>query len=101
MYYSHSLHDESLDFFESFIREIIAGKNNYKHLVEPIITDTHLYVLGEKDIYSVNRSGFTVIVFLAKTATDFFKTINPENVSANDYDYILNVISSQRETARA
>ena len=101
MYYSHSLHDETFDFFASFLREIIAGKTNYKHLVEPIITDTHLDVLGQKDIYSVNRSGFPVIVFLAKTAKDFFKTINPENVSASDYDYILNVISSQREIARA
>lgn len=100
MYYSHSFHDETLDFFASFLREIIAGKNNYKHLVEPIIKDTHQYVLGEKDIYSINRSGFTIIVFLSKAAGDYFKKINPSNVSTDDYNYILDVISSQREIAR-
>lgn len=99
MYYSHSFQDETFDFFASFLREAIAGNVNYRELVEPIIQDVYYFVNGQRSIYNISRSNFDVVVYLAQNDSEYFKGINPDDISQNDYNHILNVISSQREVA--
>jgi len=97
MYYSHSLQDEKFDFFASFLRESISGNNSYKPQIDTIIRDAHRYANGIIDIYSVDRSGFPIIVYLVKVAKDYFNNINIDNLTEENYKHILSLITKQRD----
>lgn len=97
MLYSHSYQERALDSFASFLRNVLAGDDRYKPLVEPVIKGTKSLVKHEIDYFGVDRSAYDIIVFLAETAPEFFKDINLENISKDDYDFILKLITAQRE----
>lgn len=91
---SHSSHEQTFDYYASFLRNILEGQENYKPLIQPIIDDTKLLAEKNLDYFSINRNGFEVIVYLAKREPHFFLGLNTENVSNEDYAHILELITS-------
>jgi hypothetical protein len=100
MLYSHSHQEQSFDYFASFIRHILKGENEYKALVKPVIEDACLLAKNEKDYFKVANQSFDVIVYLAQKAPDFFSHLN-RDLDEKDYQYILHLITSQREVISA
>lgn len=97
MYHSHSYQNEVFDYFVTFLKNAIAGNESYAALVQPIISDAHLLAAGQKDYYAINRDGYSIITYLAETDKDYFENLNPENLSVDDYNRILQIANSQRE----
>lgn len=100
MLYSHSHQEQSFDYFASFLRNVLRGENQYKALVQPVIDEAKLLARQEKDVFKVANQGFEVIVYLAQKDPEFFTCLNRE-LSEKDYQYILDLITTQREVISA
>jgi hypothetical protein len=94
---SHSNQEQTFEYYASFLRNILGGEEKYKDLIEPIIVDAKSLVKEEKDYFTISRNGFEVIVFLAKKDPQFFSGLNPNNLSKQDYQHILDLITAQRD----
>lgn len=94
---SHSNQEQTFDHYASFLRNILVGEEKYKPLIEPVISDAKSLVRKEKDYFTISRSGFEVIVFLAKKDPGFFSNLNVGTLSQQDYQHILNLITAQRD----
>ena len=97
MYHSHSYKDEAFDFFVTFLKNAIQGNASYQQLVLPVITDAHLLATGEKDYYTINRDNYSVITFLVETDTPYFKQLDINRLTNDDYSRILQYANTQRE----
>ncbi len=97
MYYSHSLEERKLDFFITFLGHLIGGNSEYKNLVYPIIRDSHELATGGKNVYTIDRNSYPVIVHLVNRDSNFFKEINPDELSSEDYTKIFSLASQQRD----
>jgi hypothetical protein len=94
---SNSNQEKTFDYYASFLKNILCGEEKYKSLIEPVISDAKSLVKKEKDYFTISRNGFEVIVFLAKKDPHFFSTLDIQNPSHQDYQHILNLITSQRD----
>jgi hypothetical protein len=96
MYHSHSYQDETFDFFVTFLKNAIQGDASYKQLVHPVITDAHLLATGEKDYYTINRDNYSVITFLVEADTPYFRQLDTNHLTNDDYTQILQYANTQR-----
>jgi hypothetical protein len=94
---SHSNQEQTFDYFASFLRNVLSGEEKYKQLIEPVILDAKSLANKEKDYFSIGRNSFGVIVFLAQKDPQFFSNLNVNNLSTQDYQYILDLITKQRD----
>lgn len=94
MLMSHSAHEQIFDYYASFLRNILEGRDNYKPLIQPIIKDAKSLAEKELDYFSIDRNGFDVIVYLANKEPNFFISLNTDNVSNAEYAHILDLITS-------
>lgn len=97
MYHSHSYKDESFGFFVSFLQMAIQGNVNYQQLVDPVINDAHLLAIGKKDYYTINRDNYSVISYLVEADSDYFKQLDTDQLTNDDYSRILQYVNKQRE----
>lgn len=98
MYYSHSLEDNKFDFFVSFLGYILKGDNRYKALVQPILKDAQDLANGNKDFYTIDRDTFPIVVYLVEKERDYFRGLNLETLSIDNYNHILQLVN-ERELA--
>ena len=97
MLYAHSLQETKFDYFASFLKNVIKGDNRYINVITPLINDARMLALGEKDYFQIDRNSFDVIVHLAEKDPNFLRHINIEHLSPQDYEHILNLVTSQRD----
>ncbi len=97
MLYSHSYQEKEFDFFASFVRNVLLGKEQYRPIVQPVIVDAKSLVNNKKDYFEIDRKAYDLIVFLAEKAPDFFKDLNTEHVTNSEYQYILNLLTTHPE----
>lgn len=99
MLYSHSHQEQSFDYFASFLRNVLRGESQYKALVEPVIENVKS-LAKEKDFFKVSNQSFDVIVYLAQKEPDYFIHLGT-NLSNQDYEHILQLVTAQREVIPA
>lgn len=97
MFHSHSHNEEVFGIFTAFLQNAIEGKDAYKSIVNPIIQDAHSLAIGEKDFYKINRSNFPVIVYLVEKEHEYFRIIQPNNITKDNYTHILDLVTQQRD----
>jgi hypothetical protein len=97
MLYSHSHQEKAFDFFASFIRNVLDNDVRYESMVLPVIKDAKSLASHEKDHFAVNRTSYDVIVYLAEKDPDFFKHLNTEHISKDEYQHILSLLTAQQE----
>lgn len=97
MLYSHSHQEKAFDFFASFIRNVLNEDSRYVSMVQPVIRDAKSLVTGEKDHFAVNRKAYDVIVYLAQKDPEFFRALDTDQISIDQYKHILNLITAQQE----
>lgn len=100
MLYSHSHQEQSFDYFASFLRNVLRGENQYKALVEPVIEDVKSLAKNEKDFFKVSNQSFDVIVYLAQKEPNYFIHLGA-NLTNQDYEHILGLVTAQREVIPA
>lgn len=100
MLYSHSHQAQSFDYFVSFLRNVLQGEEQYKELVKPVIDDAKSLARKEKDVFAVANQGFDVIVYLAHKDPGFFSDLE-DMLSKQDYEHILDLVTTQREVITA
>jgi hypothetical protein len=96
MYHSHSYKDESINFFVTFLQNALQGNQSYQQLVLPVIRDAHFLALGEKDYYTINRDNYSIITFLVEADSDYFKKLDVDHLTQDDYSRILQYTNQQR-----
>lgn len=99
MFYSHSIEDDKFDFFVSFLGHILKGDNQYRDLVIPIISDAHTLSTGEKNVYTIDRNSFPIIVYLVEKEKDYFQQLDINALNNSHFEHILEIVSQQREVA--
>lgn len=97
MLYSHSHQEKVFDFFASFIRNVLNDDIRYISMVQPVISDAKALVTGDKDHFGVNRKAYDVIVYLAQKDPEFFRALDTNQISADQYRHILELITAQQE----
>jgi len=96
MYYSHTIEDNKIGLFTSFVESLIEGRQEHRPIVNHVIKETHDLALGKKNIYTIDRDSYPVVVLLEKRDSDFFKTVDPNNATPDLYRKILGILSEQR-----
>lgn len=85
MFYSYNAEIERTTIFSLFIKKIIEGNDSYIDEVNSVIFNVKEYISGEKDIYSIDRSYFSIIMFLVENNPDFFKNLDIKKIKVSDY----------------
>jgi hypothetical protein len=96
MLYSKSMDDNKFGLFTLFLNQLIKGETRYKENVDRVILDAHKLAIGKKNLYSVDRDKFSIIVFLQRTNSEYFKKIDPEHISKNHYKKVLQFLTDQQ-----
>lgn len=98
MLYSHNVENEKINLFTLFLDKAKQGDAKYAQIVNEVILETHLYVVGKKDLYNINRDSINIILLLAQLAKDYFASLK-ENTS--EYNNEIYTKVSQAITTKA
>lgn len=83
--------------FQLFMHQILNGDNAYKKAVDNVLSEARLLSLGEKNIYTVDRSFFSLIYHLSTNFNDFLEKIDTQNIKNEDYKYLLEKMQNENE----
>jgi len=98
MLYSHNLEHDNLSLFTIFLNNAIQGREQYVPVVNQIIFETHMYSRGKKDLYSIDKDYFNIVLTLYASYQSYFEGLadNPLNYNADTYNGMLNVITENK-----
>jgi hypothetical protein len=98
MLYSHNLENEKINLFSLFLNKALQGEESYAPIVNEVISETHQYVSGEKNLYSIKRDSMNIILLLADSGNEYFKNIsgNPESYTNEIYLNVLKILDKQK-----
>ena len=103
MLYSHSIENEKFSLYLLFLNHVIEGDKNYKEPVDHVILETCALAKGTKNLYSIDRDSFPIVVYLQTHAAKFFKTLNPDPLafSSETYKRVSEILSEQHPLPNA
>lgn len=98
MLYSHNLEDEKINLFTLFLTKAIQGEESYSPIVNDVISETHKYVAGEKNLYNISRDSMNIILLLAGLEKEFFKNLigNQESYNKATYSKVLDLLKQTK-----
>lgn len=98
MLYSHNLEHDNLSLFTIFLNNAIQGREQYVPVVNQIILETHMYSLGKKDLYSIDKDYFHIVLTLSANYQSYFERVadNPQNYNEATYAGMLNVLTENK-----
>lgn len=98
MLYSHNLENEKLSLFTLFLDRAAKGESKYAPIVNEVISETHKFATGEKNLYTINRDSLNIVLLLAELERDYFLSLNtkPENYTADTYNHVIGLISQKQ-----
>jgi hypothetical protein len=94
---SYSIENEKMNIFSIFLVNIINGNSLYKEEVNKVIKEVKELSLGEKTIFSIDRSYFNIIQYLYESNPDFFKNIDLQSIRTSDYKFIEQTLLNKKE----
>ena len=97
MLHSATSSKQNFNMFQLFIYQILNGDNSYKDSVDSIIDEAKLLANGKKDIYSINRSNFSIIYHLSSSLKEFISKLDTHNISEEDYKYLFEKLQKESE----
>jgi hypothetical protein len=101
MLFSQTLEDRQISFFRSMLAHLLAGKEAYTAIVDPVIADARALVRHEKDYFTIDRDSYHVIVRLAQGDSEFLRELDADHMNRADYEQIDKLLSGQRDLAFA
>lgn len=97
MFYSHSIDNEKFGLFVLFLNHILKGDKKFEAPVNSVLIETRALAMGEKDVYSINRDTFSIVVYLNKCDRDFFGNLpNTQSFEPKVYDHVFDLLNKQR-----
>ncbi|UFH54818.1 hypothetical protein [Spirosoma sp. KNUC1025] len=101
MLYSWSSEDKKITLLKSLLGSIVEGDEKFVPIVKPIISDVHALSQGSKSYYNIDRNNYRLIMSLYTKNKEFFRNINPEELTIDDYQDILDIISNRPNLVNA
>ena len=100
MLYSHNVEHEKINLFTLFLDKAKQGDAKYAQIVNEVILETHLYVVGKKDLYNINRDSINIILLLAQLAKEYFSKLQENTSEYNQeiYNKVFQVITAKQAT---
>ena len=100
MLYSHNVENEKINLFTLFLDKAKQGDAKYAQIVNEVILETHLYVVGKKDLYNINRDSINIILLLAQLAKEYFSKLQENTSEYNQeiYNKVFQVITAKQAT---
>ncbi len=83
--------------FQLFVHQILNGNDAYKNSVDNVISEAQLLSIGEKNIYTVDRSYFSLIYHLSTHFKEFLGEIDTRNIKNEQYKYLLEKMQMENE----
>ncbi|GEO05614.1 hypothetical protein AAE02nite_32780 [Adhaeribacter aerolatus] len=96
MYYSHTIEDNKIGLFTSFVKSLIEGRQEYKPVVNNVIEEAHALALGNKTLFNIDRDSYPIVVLLEENDPDFFKTVDSNKADEGVYQKVLNILTEQK-----
>lgn len=97
MLHSAASSNSNFNMFQLFIYQILQGEKSYKNSVDSILEETQKLIKGEKNIYNINRSNFSLIYHLSEKFEDFLLELDLKNIKEEDYSFLLNKMKEDSE----
>lgn len=101
MLYSQTIEDRQISFFRSMLWHVLNGEQDYKNFVDPVVKDVIALVREQKNYFTVDRDAYHTIVFLAQKDPEFFRTLDIQQLTEEDYEHINRTLMGQRQLAFA
>ncbi len=95
MLYSHSLEDDKLNLFVLFLNHLLKGNEKYKTTVDEVISEAHDLAVDKKNLYSIDRSLYQIIVFLKNKEPEFFADLDTNSLDKTVYQKVFDIIKSK------
>jgi|GEM_PF-1708720 len=98
MLYSHNVENEKINLFTLFLDKAKQGDAKYAQIVNEVILETHLYVVGKKDLYNINRDSINIILLLAQLEKEYFSKLQENTSEYNQeiYNKVFQVITTKQ-----
>lgn len=87
MLYSHNIENEKFNLFSLFLHKAIEGDMEYRAPVNRIIREAYELSVKSKDLYTIDRDSFPIIVFLSGSGKEELAKVgdNIENYNIDTY----------------
>ncbi|HRH03409.1 MAG TPA: hypothetical protein PLN13_09310 [Bacteroidia bacterium] len=97
MLHSHSVENEKFGLFILFLNHLLSGEKKYEETINNVLIETRALVKGEKDVYTVNRDTFPIIIYLSKRNKTFFESLpNTKSFDKQVYTDLFSLLDRQR-----
>lgn len=95
MLYSRTMEDRKISFFVSMLKHMINGELDYAQLINPVIADVHALTTGTKNYFTIDRDSYPIIVYLSDKDNSYFANLDLDNLNADVYLHINELLEEQ------
>lgn len=70
----NNIERNSLILFSAFLERLVTNNVDYKSIIDSILFETKELINNEKDLYSIDRDNFEIIIFLQQNASELIRS---------------------------
>lgn len=100
MFYSKSIDEIKVNFFLNLLLDKMAGnalqEDNY---IQAVLADTKALATGDKSFYTIDRDNYPIIAALHDHDPNYFRDLDIEHLTNEDYRKIHKLLLNQPEYA--
>lgn len=90
----NNIERNNLTLFSALLERLVNGSADYKTIIDKILLETRELINEEKNLYSIDRDNFEIILFLQQNASDIIKVKSSFN--KEDYKEIIKMLNQNQ-----
>lgn len=94
---SYNIEDEKINLFTIMIDNSINGNKSYESRILSVLLQSKDFLDDKKDIFSIDRNYFSIIIFLAKSHPEVIKKINFDKLSVDNLLEIKSILAKHKQ----
>jgi len=98
MLFAAQTKENNFDIYLALLDELLKGRDiNRVNIFKRIFSETRALVLGEKTYYQLDRDTYRIVSFLAGNFGDYFRSVEPNNLSKENLQRLQEYLTSHTE----
>ncbi|WP_282016497.1 hypothetical protein [Marinifilum flexuosum] len=90
----NNIERDNLTLFSAFLERLVSTNSEYKLIIDAIIMEARLLINNEKDLYSIDRDNFDIILYLEENASELIQS--KTNFDQEDYKALFEMINQNK-----
>lgn len=97
MYFAQSIDEHRIEIFRILLLRTIEGYDGYKEEITKVISEVKELISGSKDVYTIDKGLYPLIVYLRENGKQYLSTIDVANMGKDEYNHILSILETKNQ----